>query len=426
MKINKKIVAIRRFIGEYPKKIIVIGSLFFILVLTVSMVDPGHIFSPKVSKIVSDFTTPDLMASPIKNITGIVKKGDSVSSLLNTYLPLKTIYDLDHRSQKIFPLTGIRQGQPYKISLLEDSLVGFEYEINQEDKLVIHKDKDTYSLSKNPIVYDTKQELISADIKTSLGEAVEGTGEDYSLAWKLADIFAWDIDFLRDIQPGDQFKVLVDKRYRNENFCGYSDIKAAFFINKGVEYKAFFYEDASGRKGYYDKKGHSLKKAFLKAPLNYSRISSTFSTRRFHPILHKYRAHPAVDYAAPKNTPIKTVADGIITNIGYNNSMGNHIIIRHSNGYETRYYHMNKYARGMKKNKKVSQGDVIGYVGKTGLATGYHLCFGMRKQGRPVNPLKQITTSAKPILQKDMPGFIAQTIKYSQEIKAANKLAQSN
>lgn len=425
MKADENKVAIGRFVGAYQKKLIFVVSLFLILVSAVPMVDYGICF-PRITKIVSYFTAPGLMASPqIKTISGTVKNGDTASSLLNTYIPLKIIYDLDHRSNKIFPLTRIRKGQPYKISLLEDSLVAFEYEINKEDRLVIQKEKESYSISKSPIEYEIKQETISVDIRTSLCEAVKRAGEYSSLTWKLADIFAWDIDFIRDIQPGDQFSVLVEKRYRHEKFYGYSDINAAFFTNKGLEYKAFLYEDTNGSKGYYNEKGQSLEKAFLKAPLNYSRISSSFSNRRFHPILKKYRAHPGVDYAAPKNTPIKTVADGTIVSIGYNNSMGRHITIRHLNGYETSYFHMNKYAKGMKKNKKVFQGDVIGYVGKTGLATGYHLCFRMRKQGLPVNPLKLSTASVKPVLEKEMDKFTTQTMKYSEKIRAARKLAQA-
>ncbi len=424
MKAEDKIIRMGRFVRESPKKLIGFVSLFFILVSAVPIVDPGITSFPRMSKIVSDFTAPSLMASPpIKTILGTVKKGDTASSLLNTYIPLKIIYDLDSRSKEIFPLTRIRKGQPYKISLLEDSLVAFEYEINKNDRLVIQKGMDTYSISKSPIEYDIKEETISVDIRTSLAEAVKRSGEYSALTWKLADIFAWDIDFIRDIQFGDHFKVLAEKRFKNGKFYGYSDIKAAFFTNKGVEYKAFLHEDANGRKGYYNEKGESLKKAFLKAPLHYSRISSSFSNRRFHPILKKYRAHPGVDYAAPKNTDIKTVADGTIVRMGYNNSMGRHMMIRHLNGYETSYFHMNKYARGMKKNKKVLQGDVIGYVGKTGLATGYHLCFRLLKEGRPVDPLKQTPSSAKPILQKKMDGFIAQTMKYSEKINAAEKLA---
>jgi murein DD-endopeptidase MepM/ murein hydrolase activator NlpD len=430
MKARKIIIRFERFVGKYSKKLIMMTSLFFILFSAISVVDSGQTSFPMMSKILSYFTAPGLMASPqiknqIKTISGTVKSGDTASSLLNTYIPLKTIYDLDNRSNKIFPLTRIRKGQPYKICLLEDSLVAFEYEIDKNDRLIIQKKMDSYFISKSPIEYEIKEETISVDIRTSLSGAVKRSGEYPSLTWKLADIFAWDIDFIRDIRPGDQFKVLVEKRYRNEKFSGYSDIKAAFFTNKGFEYKAFLYEDTTGRRGYYNEKGESLEKVFLRSPLNYSRISSSFSTRRFHPILKKYRAHPGVDYAAPKNTAIKTVADGVIASIGYNKSMGRNITIRHFSGYETSYFHMNKYAKGMKKNKKVVQGDVIGYVGKTGLATGYHLCFRMRKQGLPVNPLKQTVAGAKPVLQTEMDGFTIQTKKYSEKIEAARKMAHS-
>lgn len=410
----------------FPKRLILSISLFLIVVSAVPLADTGFSSFPKIAKLVSDFTVSNLMASSqIKTISGTIKRGDTASSLLNAYIPLKTIYDLNDQSKKIFPLTRIRKGQPYKISLLEDSLMAFEYEINKDDLLVIQKEMDTYSISKTPIAYEIKEKIVSVEIRTSLSEAIKRSGESSRLAWKLADIFAWDIDFIRDIQPGDQVNVLVEKRYRDGKFYGYSDVLSAFITNKGLEYKAFLYKDATGSKGYYDEKGQSLQKEFLKAPLNYSRISSSFSKKRFHPILKKYRPHPGVDYSAPKNTPIKTVADGVIIRIGYNKSMGRNISIRHSNGYETSYFHMNSFARGMKKNKKVPQGEVIGYVGKTGLATGYHLCFRMRKKGRPVNPLNQTTSSAKPVSQKEMAGFITQTINATEKIRAAQKLAWS-
>jgi murein DD-endopeptidase MepM/ murein hydrolase activator NlpD len=425
MTINKTPV-LKLFIKIYSKKIIAMISLIFLLISAVPMNDKDPSSFPIISKLVSNFTAPSLMAaSQVKIISGTVKKGDTASSLLNTYIPLKMIYDLENRSKKIFPFTKIREGQPFQISLLEDKLLEFDYEINLNDRLVIQQQEDSFSISKIPIEYEIKQEVLSVDIRTSLAEAVRKAGEYSSLTWKLADIFAWDIDFMRDIQPGDNFRVLVEKRYRGEKFFGYSDIQAAFFTNNGVEYKAFLHKDANGHMGYYNENGQSLEKAFLKAPLNYSRISSPFSPRRLHPILNKYRSHPGVDYAAPRNTPIKTVADGIIINIGYNNSMGRNIIIRHFNGYETSYFHMNKYAKGMKKNKKVSQGDVIGYVGKTGLATGYHLCFRMRKNGNPVNPLKQTIASAKPVSDEEMDLFSTKTMKYSEKIMAAQKLAHA-
>lgn len=412
--------------AAHPKKIMAITSLVFILVSAVPSVDTRFYFLSRISGMVTELAVPSLMAaSQIKTITGTIKKGETASSLLKTYIPLKEIHDINHKSKQIFPLTGIKKGQPYTISIMEDSLVEFEYEINREDRLVIQKEADSFAISKLPIEYELNQEVVSVEIKSSLYQAVQRAGESDALTWELADIFAWDIDFAKDIQPGDQFSVLVEKRYKEGKFYGYSDILAAFFINNGVEYRAFLYKDINGNKGYYNEKGQSLQKAFLKAPLNYSRISSPFSTKRLHPILKKVRAHPGVDYAAPKNTPIKTVADGTITAMGHNDSMGRYITIKHFNGYETDYFHMNQYAKGMKKNKKVSQGDVIGYVGKTGLATGYHLCFRMRNQGNPVNPLKQTMVSAKPVSKKEINRFVRLTQTYFHKIQANQKLAQT-
>lgn len=396
-------------------------TAIFVLLSAVPVMNTGKVPSP-----VSDAITPVLMASPsIKTISGTIRGGETASSLLNDYLSLQTIYDLDKKAEPIFPFTRIRQGQPYKIQLLEDSLVAFEYEINEEDRLLIHKEDEAFCVERLPIEYEIRQEVVGVDIHSSLAEAVSRAGENRDLTWKLADIFAWDIDFVRDIRPGDRFEALVEKKYREGRFTGYGDVKAAFFTNQGNEYQAFLHEDVSGRKGYFDRKGNSLEKAFLKAPVNYSRISSSFSNRRFHPILKTYRAHEGVDYAAPRNTPIKTVADGVIKSINYSKTTGRQITIRHFGGYETAYFHMSKYAKGMKKGKTVSQGEVIGYVGKTGLATGYHLCFRMRKNGKPVNPLNQPSRSAKPVDNSEMDAFRFLSARYTQMIQANQKLASS-
>ncbi|MBU2630077.1 MAG: peptidoglycan DD-metalloendopeptidase family protein, partial [Proteobacteria bacterium] len=350
-------------------------------------------------------TLPDIQV-----VKGIVKNGDTASSLLNHYLPLKTIYEISHLSGDVYPLTHIRKGQPYKIILKEDDLIGFEYEIDKEDRLVVQKENGIFSINQAPIKYTLALEVISSTITSSLFEAVRKSGEQSELAWKLSDIFAWDIDFIRDIQPGDQFQVLVEKRYREGKLSGYGKIQAAVFTNNGTVFKAFLHEDSNGSFGYYDENGKSLQKAFLKAPLAFSRISSKFTQKRMHPIFKKYRSHPGVDYAASKGTPIKTVGDGIITEIGFNKGMGNYINIRHYNGYITEYNHMCKFAKGMKKNKRVLQGNVIGYVGMTGYATGPHLDFRMKKNGKLIDPLKHKSPSANPIKSDEMELFLARTL----------------
>jgi len=359
----------------------------------------------------------------IQIVKGTVKRGDTATSLLKKYLPLKTIYEISRLSTNIFSLTRIRQGQPYKIILHEGNLAGFEYEIDSDDRLIVQKKNNTFSITQVPIEYDIELEVVSSVISSNLFEAVRKSGEKSELAWKLSDIFAWDIDFIRDIQPGDQFKVLVEKRYKEGKLSGYGKIKAAFFTNKGTLFKAFLYKDANGVSGYYNENGKSLQKAFLKAPLAFSRISSKFTRRRFHPIFKEYRSHPGVDYAAAEGTPIKTVGDGVIIQIGYNKGMGNYITIRHYNGYTTGYNHMRKFARAMKKNKKVLQGDIIGYVGKTGYATGPHLDFRMRKNGKLLDPLKHKSPSVNPVEPGEMEQFLAKTIELSKKIVASHKLA---
>ncbi|MBU8849240.1 MAG: peptidoglycan DD-metalloendopeptidase family protein [Desulfobacterales bacterium] len=403
-----------------PKKIIVI--LFFAgIIFSLGL---NNVFASKPDKDISKaFSTiqPDIQV-----VKGVVKRGDTASSLLNKYLSLKTIYEISRRSSDVFSLTRIRKGQPYKIFLQENNLIGFEYEINKEIRLVIQKENGIFSINQAPIEYDTALEVVSSTITSSLVEAVRKSGEQSRLAWKLSDIFAWDIDFIRDIQPGDQFKILVEKRYRDGKFSGYGNIQAAFFTNNGTLFKAFLHKNSKGVSGYYDENGNSLQKAFLKAPLAFSRITSKFTKRRLHPIFKVYRPHPGVDYAAPKGTPIKTVGDGVIAEIGYNKGMGKYINIRHSNGYTTGYNHMSKFAKGMKKNQSVLQGDVIGYVGMTGYATGPHLDFRMKKNGKLLDPLKYKAPSAKPVKPVEMEQFLARTLELSARILTAQKPVSSD
>jgi len=357
----------------------------------------------------------------IKIIKGIVKTGDTASTLLNRYLPMKTIYKINRQSTDIFSLSRIKKGQPYKVILQEGNLVGFEYEIDKKDRLVIQRENNQFSISQIPINYDIAIEVVSATITSSLFEAVRKAGEQSELAWKLSDIFAWDIDFIRDIRPGDRFQVLVEKQYQDGKLSGYGKVQAAIFNNAGTRFKAFLHKDSNGISGYYDENGNSLQKAFLKAPLSFSRISSKFTLKRMHPILKEYRAHEGVDYAAPMGTPIKTVGDGIITGIGYSKSMGNYVIIRHCNGYITRYYHMSKFAKGMKTHKKVLQGEVIGHVGMTGYATGPHLCFRLIKNGKLVDPLTHKSPAATPVNPREMEQFLTRAQQLSKKIRTADK-----
>jgi murein DD-endopeptidase MepM/ murein hydrolase activator NlpD len=248
-------------------------------------------------------------------------------------------------------------------------------------------------------------DLIRGTITSSLFEAVAESGETPELTMSLADIFAWDIDFIRDIRVGDSFQALVEKRFRDGSPAGYGRILAAEFTNQGTTYRAFLYQDGNNRPSYYDGEGNSVRKAFLRAPLAFSRISSGFTMRRYHPVTKTWKAHPAIDYAAPKGTPIKTVGDGTIIKKGYTKYNGNYIKIRHNNSYETLYLHMSGFAKGISQGKRVLQGQTIGYVGSTGLATGPHLCFRMYNNGSPVNPNKVRAKAAPPVSKERMAEF---------------------
>ncbi|MCF8087140.1 MAG: peptidoglycan DD-metalloendopeptidase family protein [Desulfotignum sp.] len=360
-----------------------------------------------------------------KKIAGVFKTGDTASTVLTPYLPLKTIFRLEKQSRPIFPFTRFKAGRPFSVTLHQGEFSDFEYEIDARSRLVIQKTGNQFEIIKMPIRYEVKEETIRLDIDSNISTALKKEGYCPSLAWKLSDIFAWDIDFAKDIQTGDRVEFLVEKQFRQGEYKGYGQVLAAVFVNNGNPYRAFRYTDTKGRAGYYDEQGQSLQKSFLKSPVNYSRISSYFSNSRLHPILKVKRPHPGIDYSAPKNTPIKTVADGVIREIAYNKTMGRYITIEHVNGYETSYLHMNNFAKGTKKGGAVSQGDVIGYVGKTGLATGYHLDFRMTKNGRHINPLDTPKIRVEPIPVEEMDRFENRVAEYVEKLTDGQSVALS-
>ncbi len=364
--------------------------------------------------------TPEKQPPDIRTIKGTVENGDTASGILDDYLPLQTIYDISRKSEKVYPLRRLNRGHSYRIVLQDGDFGSFEYEIDREEKLVVSREKEEFSITRHPIEYDCTVSVISGTIEASLFSAVQKAGESIEIAIRLSEIFAWDIDFIRDIQPKDRFRVLVKKRFRNGKHAGYEKVLAAFFTNRGKQYKAFYHENKNGQAGYYDENGDSLQKKFLKAPLSFSRISSRYSKSRLHPIFKEYRPHRGVDYAAPKGTPIKAVGAGRISTIGYNKGMGNYINIRHPNGFKTGYNHMSRFAKGIKRNTEVEQGEVIGYVGSTGYSTGPHLDFRMKKHGRPIDPLKYESPPAKPINPEEMERFRAEISRFSERILTAS------
>lgn len=336
--------------------------------------------------------------------SGLVEPGDTAASLLSSYLKPAEIDELTKACAKVFPLTKLRDDRRYEVSFPK-GVFTFEYEINPEELLLVRKTAKGFVAVKQAQKYDVVVDRVQGDIVSSLFLAVHKTGERPELAMALAEIFAWEVDFLRDIRTGDSFKAVLEKRYRDGRFVGYGRIFAAEFVNQGESYQGFLFQDQDGLSGYYDAQGKNLRKAFLRAPLKFSRISSGFSKARLHPVLNIVRPHFGVDYAAPVGTAVKTVGDGTVVAAGWRSGGGKTVHIKHANGYETMYMHLSRFGSGVKPGKHVKQGEVIGYVGMTGLATGPHLDFRVEKDHQFINPAKLDNPRAQSLPAGLMPAF---------------------
>lgn len=399
---------LRKQKSKFGKMAVLAGLVFFagIGLLLLSSGSSPELEARETPVVAAAPVLPPLPPEPVREeITNIVPAGSSITALLGDYFTAQEIHNLNLQSRDIFPFTKICAGQPYRISTTDGEFSSFIYEIDDEELLVISRDADQVNIERQPIIYDVTTELVQGTITTSLFEAVTDIGEDPALAYVLADIFAWDVDFILDIRTGDTFRAVVEKRFREGRPAGYGSVLAAEFINQKQIFNAIGFKDGNQNPSFYNEKGENVRKAFLKAPLAFKRISSGFTMRRFHPILKSWKAHPAIDYVAPVGTPIKTVGDGRIHRIGYTKGNGNFIEVRHSNGYATLYLHMKGFARGLKKGKRVTQGQVIGYLGGTGMATGPHLCFRMRHNGAPVNPTKLKAPAGKSVSKENLAEF---------------------
>jgi murein DD-endopeptidase MepM/ murein hydrolase activator NlpD len=334
-----------------------------------------------------------------------IVRGDTISGILGPYLSPPEILHLSHVCQPVFPLSDIRPGHPYVLVLENKILTRFEYEINDEQKLVVTCDPNGFTATRQDIVYEIKREVVQGSIDSNLSLALEKLGQGPSLAVMMEDILGWDVDFGRDIRQGDRFRLMVEKRYRKGQPAGYGHILAIDFHNQDTTIRAFRFTDSKGRTSYFDETGQSMRKAFLKAPLSFTRISSGYANRRFHPILKRWRPHHGVDYAAPRGTPIRSVGDGVVVTKAYDKAAGRYIKIRHARGYETVYNHMSRFARSIRKGVRVKQGQVIGYVGSTGYATGPHLDFRVKRHGSYINPLRMKSPPTNPVPPQDMARF---------------------
>jgi len=247
-------------------------------------------------------------------------------------------------------------------------------------------------------------------VESSLFGAMEAAGGGPELAVRVAQIYQWDIDFFRDLRQDDSFVVVAERQEIDGEFYGWGTIYAARFINRDRVLDAVVYPDDQGRLGYYDLEGRPLRKQFLKSPLEFSRVTSRFSTNRFHPVLKRRMPHYGVDYGAPTGTPVHVTSDGTVTLAGRKGGGGNMVTVRHTNGYETNYLHLSRFAKGIRRGVRVSQGQVIGYVGSTGLASGPHLDYRVQLNGRWINPLSISSPAVEPLADERLQRFLAHAL----------------
>ena len=336
---------------------------------------------------------------------GVVEKGDTMAKVLGNAAD-DGIQQYVSAARRVFSLRSFREGQPYVVVTDPDSgrVKRFEYEIDGKRRLVVEGD-EAPEARVEPIEYVTLLTMAEGVIDDNLFQAVADIGESPQLALRLAELFGSEVNFIRDLQEGDSFRVLIEKRYREGEYKGYGRILAASFTNKGKTYEAFLFRDGSGRAQHYNTKGENLHKTLLQAPLAFTRLTSRFTHSRRHPILGGRRPHLGVDYAAPTGTPVKAVGDGVVTKRGWAGGYGNQIILRHTAGLESMYAHLSGYARGLKQGQRVRQGQVIGFVGSTGLSTGPHLDFRLRQNGTFVNPTKAINPRGAPVSRANTAAF---------------------
>ncbi len=328
-----------------------------------------------------------------------IQRGDTMSALLDRL----NVNDEDINGflQSAKDSKSLRQLIPGKIVRAqtdsEGNLLALQYISSSETMLKVEKQAEGFKASDDAVPLEARLMMKSAIIKSSLFGATDAANIPDNIATQIADIFSSDIDFHSDLQKGDKVTVVYESFYNKGELIKTGRVLAAEFINSGKSYRAVYFQDREGRGGYYTPEGKNLRKAFLRSPLEFSRVTSGFTNARFHPVLKEWRAHKGVDYGAPVGARVKAVADGTVAFVGKQGGYGNLLILQHQGQYSTAYGHLSAFAKGLHKGSKVNQGDVVGQVGMTGLATGPHLHYEFRVAGVQRNPLSIAMPTAFPI-----------------------------
>ncbi|HWV15359.1 MAG TPA: peptidoglycan DD-metalloendopeptidase family protein [Cellvibrio sp.] len=357
-----------------------------------------------------------------------IKSGDSLSGIFaRAGLNDRDIYELFDGNKSAKDLRNLATGQ--KMAFLVDNdgkLSELKYAKNVLDSIQFTRTPTGFVSQETSLKPEIKRSFRQGTINSSLFAAGKQAGLPNNLTMELANIFGWDVDFALDIKKGDQFKVMFEEQYLDGKKIGTGDILSAEFVNDGTTYQAVRYTNKDGVTRYFTPDGKGMNKAFLRTPVDFARISSEFNLGRLHPVLNTIRAHKGTDYAASTGTPIRATGDGKVILAGRKGGYGNCVIIQHGQGYETLYGHMNNFAKGIATGSRVSQGQIIGYVGSTGLATGPHLHYEFHMNGQVRNPVTVPLPQAMGVAANEKSRFLAATqtlVAQLDEFDKASRLA---
>ena len=360
-----------------------IGLIWSLLLTVILTVIPRY-WELKIESI-PQFTPPASLLTKTEIVEDTIRKNRTlVATLVDYNISATMANEVAGLIQPVFDVRKLRFGNPFRLEKESDgTLKTFEYKIDDESVLKVEKEADSYAARVEKLELETRETPVTTEIQSSLWDALASQPKGEYLVTETAEIFQWEVDFSTEIQPGDQIRLIVDELLHDGKFVKYGKIQAAELVNNGQTYRAFRFKDS-----YYDEKGTSLKRAMLASPLKFTpRVSSGFTHRRMHPILGTERAHLATDYAAPPGSPVVAVANGTVTSAGWNGGYGNLVQIKHANGLTSGYAHLSHIAAGVRTGHPIKQGELVGLVGQTGLATGPHLHFMMTQKGIPINPV---------------------------------------
>ncbi len=397
----------------------VAGASLFGMVAAFGTAPSSAEVAPILRPIVEELARP--VIEPIDGTTDVfvreerIQRGDTVAALLSRLGAdgNETLAYLrgERKAEPVFRQMSPGKTITAKVSR-DGTLLSLVFPLNggKDQALAIERDEtNRYRVSEQTLPLETQVLMRSAEIRSSLFGATDAAGIPDSVAIQLADIFGGDIDFHRDLRKGDRFSVIFESISHLGKMVRTGRILAAEFVNGGRAYRAVWFDGSDGKGGYYTADGKNIRKTFLRSPLEFSRVTSGFSSGRFHPVLKEMRAHRGVDYGAPTGTRVRSTGDGVVEVAGRQGGYGNVIILRHQSQYQTVYGHLSGFAAGIRKGTRVAQGDVIGYVGATGLATGPHLHYEFRVDGVYRNPLAMVLPSAPPLAANQMGLFRERT-----------------